>query len=1011
MTIQNVLRWVATLNKQKRFLLYLFAALVVASFVSVIVKFAFLYTPEDKVFRVAVVAPLSGADQEQGEAMVRGATLLAEQINQAGGIQGRQLKVESFDDGNDPQQAIKAAKSAAKLSDVLGVVGHWQSEAAARVIPYYAKQTLPALILASGPEGSLPDTPWAFRSLIDETTEVRFLANYVRNVIGEKTVFVLHESNERGAHLAATFDQVYQRFGTKILYQWPIGTDPDKMTDDLKAVVAEVESKKLFGTFLVLGDARNGARMVSALRAGGIKQRIVGMRQLATKGFQEQFLTQWKGTGSAASALNGLLVTTPMLFDMAGERAQQFRHGYASRFEGWPDWVSAYAYEGAKLLVTEAALALRQDPRLTLDDLHQQVRDRIAQHDSAEKGFAGVNGPLFFNAKGGATRLSMAGLYDGSNLVSALTQLSPIREEGVTNLLAEVTSGRALYVNDRFMYKTNVVYTGVRLEKISALDRSANTAEINFVIWFRWRGEFEPQDVVFTNAVAPIPLERPMREGKDGDMLYRAYRLKGKFYLGYSDAERSYGTLLAGLSFQHRQLGSHNLLYVSDLLGMNLLTPHANAANRSDGGGELLKKITSFFGLGRARLDPLVESWQEGQILAGISGWLIERGWISQEVIARSVDGNPLFVGFGKPQPLFSMLDVGMILKPDRFNARDLIASNAGFVYLAIFALVGTGLAILLDGKDRGQFWRIQTLFLRLISWPLLLIALGNLSSHYGLQYLTTATVDFIVLLFDILWWLVPAHLVTISLERFLWVPLENRTQRKIPNGLRRTVTLVVYVFALFGVVAFVMDKTITSLLATSGMLAMIMGMAVQSNLRDIVSGIVLNIERPFTIGDAIKINTISGIVSDIGWRTIRITASDGQVITFPNSKTSEAEIQNFSRSRCINVGLNLYTDPRHDPEQVLAIIGECLPLVERFVREIPDDGPFAHFMGVVSVDGHWVAHYAVSFAVNRLKRKGAIQELWQLLWPRFRAAGIEWRDLPEAAVPISALSKERKPA
>ncbi|MBF0213313.1 MAG: mechanosensitive ion channel family protein, partial [Magnetococcales bacterium] len=470
---------------------------------------------------------------------------------------------------------------------------------------------------------------------------------------------------------------------------------------------------------------------------------------------------------------------------------------------------------------------------------------------------------------------------------------------------------------------------------------------------------------------------------------------------------------LVGMSFHHRVLGSHNLMYVGDILGLNLMHQQtgegSNAATdpldpkmtaRGNGTAEpasdgWLKRTLAALNPNEDLHDPMVASLMRDKVLAGASGWLIMRGWVSQEIKPRGVDGNPVFVGFGKPQPLFSMLDAGMILKPDRFDARDVLSTTNQFVYLAIFSLVMSILARLLDRKERGQFWRIQTLFLRMIFWPLLLVTLGNLTRDYSLQNFTNATVDMVVMVFDVLWFFVPARLAAISMERFIWVPLETRTQRKIPNVLRMTVVLLIYLVACFGVVAIVMDKSITSMLATSGVMAMIIGMAVQSNLRDIFSGIMLNIERPFNIGDTIRLNTSIGVVSDITWRTTRITSLDGQLISFPNSKTSDAEIQNFTKPRCIKRNLEVYTDPSHDPNLVLKIIKECLAQVKSLPNELPSDAPKAYYYGVQLKNDRWVSFYPVGIYMPFSKRKAAIQEFWQLIWKKFHENNIIWHDGP----------------
>ncbi|MBF0339822.1 MAG: ABC transporter substrate-binding protein [Magnetococcales bacterium] len=974
------------MSKGRLFAVFIGVAVVVATVVSLVTWATFLKQSSNHAWRLIVQAPRTGPEKPHGDALVRGVELFVQQINQAGGVANRPLQIVYLDERGDPGEITRLLESNREEGNIIGVLGHWSAKTAQARIPLYAGQHLPTLLLSTAPQGYFVPNEWIFHLVPDETFELRFLANYVRNVIGEKSVFLIHEAGERGERLAAAWEEVYQRFGTKTLFKWSYTPGSPRLDEEMKGVLAEVQEKKLFGTYLVLGDTEDGARVVAALRKGGIRQRVVGLHSLADNAFVHAFGQLWQGRGSVASALNGMLVTTPLLYDTAGEAAQSFRHAYYGRNAEWPDWIAAHSHDAAGLLVSTFKKILRQHGNATNSELMDRMREALAGMNRIDAAYPGIVGPIFFDDKGRAVRSVMTGQYDGGNLVAAHSQLSPIHDEGVGNFLEEVTAGRALYVNDRFMYKTNVIYTGIRIEKVLSLDLAANTAEIDFSLWFRWRGDSDPSNVVFTNAAAPLQLPAPQKEGKDGELNYRAYRVKGKFFLNYSNAVRNYGTQIAGISFRHRLLNHNNLMYVNDVLGENQdeAIPPSVMSTR-----EVLDADADTQATHR---DPLVNQLIRSKVLAGLNGWLIDRAWVSQERAMQNSEGNPLFVGFGKPQPVFSQMEAAILLKPDQLELRDFLPPGDAYVFLGIFAFVGSLLAKFLDRKDHGQFWRIQTFFLRLVCWPSLLAVLGNLARDYALRHYTTTTVDNIVLVFDLLWWLVPAHLVVISLEHFLWTPLENRTSRKIPNVVRFFSAGLVYLIAIFAVVAFVMGKTITSLLATSGMMAMIMGLAVQGNLRDVFSGIVLNIERPFSIGDFVKIGNVVGQVTDITWRTIRILANDGQSVSFPNGKTADAEIHNLSRARCVNTGCSVYVNPAYEPAAILKIINETLPKVKGFVRDLPEDEPAAYFIGVENLLGHWVGHYKVSFAVRIMPKKNkAVQELWQMLWYGFRENGITW--------------------
>jgi len=290
------------------------------------------------------------------------------------------------------------------------------------------------------------------------------------------------------------------------------------------------------GTLLVLGSQTMSAKVVAALRAADVPNRIVGPRALATAAFTQsltQALAEVGGVALAATpgtALNGTVVTSPMLFDTAGIAAQDFRDHVGSALREAPDWLSVLAYDAARSVGT----AVQGLPNAAADSpaaLRSRVRSALDQRATPEKALKGLGGPIYFDRAAGGSLAELVGVYDGTDLISAPIQLSPIREQGVPDYLEELTSGRALYVNDRFMYKTNVVYTGMRLEKVLELNTDTNIADVEFVMWFRWRGNFDPQTISFPNAVSPVSLASPERESKSEDANYRSYRVRGKFFM------------------------------------------------------------------------------------------------------------------------------------------------------------------------------------------------------------------------------------------------------------------------------------------------------------------------------------------------------------------------------------------------------------------------------------------------------------------------------------------------
>lgn len=54
-----------------------------------------------------------------------------------------------------------------------------------------------------------------------------------------------------------------------------------------------------------------------------------------------------------------------------------------------------------------------------------------------------------------------------------------------------------------------MVYTGIHLNKLQAIDEKVRTFQADFDLWFRYSGELDTENIVFPDAVTPIRLAKP----------------------------------------------------------------------------------------------------------------------------------------------------------------------------------------------------------------------------------------------------------------------------------------------------------------------------------------------------------------------------------------------------------------------------------------------------------------------------------------------------------------------
>lgn len=244
-------------------------------------------------------------------------------------------------------------------------------------------------------------------------------------------------------------------------------------------------------------------------------------------------------------------------------------------------------------------------------------------------------------------------------------------------------------------------------------------------------------------------------------------------------------------------------------------------------------------------------------------------------------------------------------------------------------------------------------------------------------------------------WWFLVAG-VAVSIVRIV-VVLEHRPRetQMVSDLIAGAIT----VATLLAIVNFVFGVPIAGLLATSGVIAIVLGLASQNTLADVFSGIAVGLERPYKAGDLLWIEGgIEGHVTQVNWRSTQIATGHGNVAIVPNSVIAKARLINRSlpvptRGDTLDIKL----DPSVPPEQALGILqaavqAAMLPLA------VPTPNVACTGLHPDSVS------YAISYSVPTSSMLGAARtEIWSQIHRHLRHANIAFAVAPAAEKPFAA--------
>jgi small-conductance mechanosensitive channel/CRP-like cAMP-binding protein len=182
----------------------------------------------------------------------------------------------------------------------------------------------------------------------------------------------------------------------------------------------------------------------------------------------------------------------------------------------------------------------------------------------------------------------------------------------------------------------------------------------------------------------------------------------------------------------------------------------------------------------------------------------------------------------------------------------------------------------------------------------------------------------------QVAWWLWTAWFLVSCLRAFVIVEHRPREGKLLQDLLAS----LIYLAAVFAIIAYVFDLPIQGLLATSGVVAIMLGLALQNTLGDVFAGLVLSFSRPYRPGDWISLDGgLEGRVLELNWRATHVLTGRRDLAIVPNSTIAKSKIVNVSspsglHGMTITVQLDAKTAPSTGTEILEHAILNCRLIV-----------------------------------------------------------------------------------
>ncbi|HEV8368684.1 MAG TPA: ABC transporter substrate-binding protein [Pyrinomonadaceae bacterium] len=329
--------------------------------------------------KIGFFGDLSGPTFNFGESAKNGLLMAADEINLAGGIDGRRIDVVIDDDAGSPEKAATLAGQLIDVDKVIAIIAGGTSNNSRAAAPKAQSSKTPLICPSSTDPAVTQVGDYIFRACFVDAFQGEVMARFAANTLKAKKAAILFDFNSTyGRGLTDYFELSFSKLGGQIVGKLSYTQGDVDFKGQLSTIQAAAPD-----VIYIPGYYGDVAVIAKQARMIGLNQPLLG-----ADGWDAPELWQLGG-----DALNGSFITTHYSVDDPSPTIQRFVHEYKQRYGNLsPDAHAALAYDAMRVLADAISRAHTTDAT--------QLRDALAQ----TRDFAGVTGVISIDGNRNAVK-------------------------------------------------------------------------------------------------------------------------------------------------------------------------------------------------------------------------------------------------------------------------------------------------------------------------------------------------------------------------------------------------------------------------------------------------------------------------------------------------------------------------------------------------------------------------------------------------------------------------------
>jgi MscS family membrane protein len=156
----------------------------------------------------------------------------------------------------------------------------------------------------------------------------------------------------------------------------------------------------------------------------------------------------------------------------------------------------------------------------------------------------------------------------------------------------------------------------------------------------------------------------------------------------------------------------------------------------------------------------------------------------------------------------------------------------------------------------------------------------------------------------------------------------ENKMDDQLIPFIIEICKILIYIFGIFVIMGNIFNVNIAALATGLGIGGIALAMASKESLENLLGSFTIFFDQPFTVSDVVTVGSVTGTIEKVGFRSTRIRTFDKSLVTVPNKKMIDAELDNLVLRSVRRVKFNIGLTYETSTDQIKAIVADIQEMI-----------------------------------------------------------------------------------